>query len=619
MRGKMAATIKVDLDVDQAKFLAFSKAFDTFSKGIDGSASKWDKINGSMRQAAESSRALVETGSEALDHVDKARTAILSMKPATDAISRGWNSLSTSTGKVAGNIKDATLALLKWSGITALIGGGAWGLGSLGMTAIGSSVTAERSAALGAGTTYGGRQAFNIAFRRFGDPEGVLSRIGVLKGSAEHSALTNLGLTDHEIDTMDTADLSAKAYKLLGEKAQNVNPSMLKDWLGQYRFNDAFSLEQARLAKGGVKSGEMGELQGIFSTSKGRFNTSDESQVAWVNFVLEMEIAKGRLNKTFAGALAPLTPSLIKISESFTHLAEKIGQENGPLARTLERFNSWLLEVTKNVSEKRMRESIDNFISKIKDFVSLTAQFVKKLAEMLHWFGLDVPKSLIGNGGSTGRGRAPGFRGGSSGMGGEGGGGGTGMAASGGGTGVGAGRPGSANPEKRANAMKIAMDQLRKEGVPEDKLEGAAALLVGEAESESGLKANISHDNGTGYGIYGARLRRRDEMFEWMAKHGYGRDSFEGQMRQMAHAAASGEWAGPEGKRAEARRLIMQGATDVGSVNRFTGSFESPARINARAGSVWAAKNSMKTRVTIKKTPGNDSTEAASAASQQTP
>jgi hypothetical protein len=293
------------------------------------------------------------------------------------------------------------------------------------------------------------------------------------------------------------------------------------------------------------------------------------------------------------------------LSQALTGLLEKLLRDNGPIAHALDELNKWLVDVTKKITEDNLREWIEGFISGFGKVAKWTGDFVKGLADLLRWFGITPAEASTGGTGgiSGGVGRGAGGRSGSAGD----------------ASAAGAGRPGSANPEKRANAMKIAMDQLRKEGVPEDKLEGAAALLVGEAESESGLKANISHDNGTGYGIYGARLRRRDEMFEWMAKHGYGRDSFEGQMRQMAHAAASGEWAGPEGKRAEARRLIMQGATDVGSVNRFTGSFESPARINARAGSVWAAKNSMKTRVTIKKTPGNDSTEAASAASQQTP
>jgi hypothetical protein len=69
---------------------------------------------------------------------------------------------------------------------------------------------------------------------------------------------------------------------------------------------------------------------------------------------------------------------------------------------------------------------------------------------------------------------------------------------------LGGGGGGSASAVTRLQAMEAAMDQLRKEGVPEDHLRAAAALLVGQADMESGLNPNATHDNGTGFGIYGA-------------------------------------------------------------------------------------------------------------------
>jgi hypothetical protein len=148
---------------------------------------------------------------------------------------------------------------------------------------------------------------------------------------------------------------------------------------------------------------------------------------------------------------------------------------------------------------------------------------------------------------------------------------------------------GSAHPATRAQMMSIAMDQLRKEGVPEANLRGAAAMLVGQADMESGLVPTKTHDNGTGFGIYGARLNRRDEMLRWMREHGFAPNSAEGQMRQMAYAAVHGWTGAPPAKAAASRNIIMSGATNVGSVNAFTGAFESPAIINARHGAVAQA------------------------------
>jgi hypothetical protein len=82
-------------------------------------------------------------------------------------------------------------------------------------------------------------------------------------------------------------------------------------------------------------------------------------------------------------------------------------------------------------------------------------------------------------------------------------------------------------------AMKIAIDQLAREQVPSDNLKYAAALLIGQALTESGLNPNAIHDNNTGYGIYGARLERKDAMWKWLKDNSYPENSLEGQVRYM--------------------------------------------------------------------------------------
>ena len=147
---------------------------------------------------------------------------------------------------------------------------------------------------------------------------------------------------------------------------------------------------------------------------------------------------------------------------------------------------------------------------------------------------------------------------------------------------AGVGGGGSAKASTRAEMMNYAMDQLRKEGVPESNLRAAAANLVGQADMESGLRPGLSHDQGTGYGIYGARLGRRAAMFNWLAANGYAKDSAEGQMRYMAHEAMSGRYP-------RTRSALMSGAYGVGVTNSITSEFESPAVVNARHGAVMQA------------------------------
>lgn len=156
-------------------------------------------------------------------------------------------------------------------------------------------------------------------------------------------------------------------------------------------------------------------------------------------------------------------------------------------------------------------------------------------------------------------------------------------------SGDGTGTRGSA---QMSSMMGWAMDQLRREGVPEGNLRAAAAHLVGQAKSESGLNPNAVHDQGTGFGIYGARDpkgwgdyrgARRSQMVRWLEKNGYARNSAEGQMRYMAREAMT---------QFPVTRRILMGATPErfeSDTNIVTQNFESPAFVNRRSPAVMQA------------------------------
>jgi hypothetical protein len=130
---------------------------------------------------------------------------------------------------------------------------------------------------------------------------------------------------------------------------------------------------------------------------------------------------------------------------------------------------------------------------------------------------------------------------------------------------------GGATPHNLDVFMKAAEDQLRKEGVPEANVHAAASVLAGNAVQESKLNPNAVHDQGTGYGIYGARLGRRDKMLAWLSQHGYAKNSLEGQARYMAHEGMSGAY--PKTRRA----LMGAAGGNLGSATSTTmREFEAP-------------------------------------------
>ena len=136
-----------------------------------------------------------------------------------------------------------------------------------------------------------------------------------------------------------------------------------------------------------------------------------------------------------------------------------------------------------------------------------------------------------------------------------------------------------------AALMAPAMDQLRKEGVPEASLRAAAAHLVGQADMESGLNPEATHDNGAGYGIYGAGGDRQGGMLKWMSDNGYQKNSAEGQIRYMAHEAMTGP------AYQQTRDVLMKAnQQSFGPDSKaITVNFERPAVINDRSEAVARA------------------------------
>ena len=145
-------------------------------------------------------------------------------------------------------------------------------------------------------------------------------------------------------------------------------------------------------------------------------------------------------------------------------------------------------------------------------------------------------------------------------------------------------RPPGASPqtsgsqrERIATAKAAIRAELLRQGVPEANVDEAANLLAGQALSESNLIPGTQHDkdrfgNPTGYGIYGARLGRRDKMLKWLKDNGYAPDSLEGQSRYMAIEAMT------DPTYAKSRKALMEAnrANRQANVETLTKNFENP-------------------------------------------
>jgi len=93
--------------------------------------------------------------------------------------------------------------------------------------------------------------------------------------------------------------------------------------------------------------------------------------------------------------------------------------------------------------------------------------------------------------------------------------------------------------EKGAFVREKIQSQLETEGAKNgltfDNPRAVAAAFAGQAQQESKYNPDTVHDNGTGYGMFGHRLDRKDALLSWLDKQGFAKNSMEGQSRFTAH------------------------------------------------------------------------------------
>jgi hypothetical protein len=201
---------KISIDVDSAEFQDFKSKFDKYKDALKDMPGTWHEIGQSTAVARINFEAIADSVKTVGTGLAAITTSGKEFFHVTTATARHWHDLALSSRQVAGNIVRATESLLKWTGILSLVTGGA---GLFGFDRMAGSVSSQRSAALGVGSSYGSRAAFLTNFRRLGDPEGMLSRVSEAQADpAKSNILRKLRLNDTDIGG-DAADVAIKALR----------------------------------------------------------------------------------------------------------------------------------------------------------------------------------------------------------------------------------------------------------------------------------------------------------------------------------------------------------------------------------------------------------------------
>ena len=336
-------TIKsiIDVEIDKGgNFAKFNTIFQKYQTALKNQPKAWQAIAGSIDKTKQSFQELVAQEVAAIGKAKLLAEAAKVAERATREQVSYWSAMSRNTKDVAGNIKDSTASLLKWSSLagvfTGLLGAG----GLFGISRLAESASGARQQALGTGASVGERRSFQTNFGRFVDPDQFLGGVNqALTTPALRSTLYNGGLRDNELGG-GSAQVGARLLDKIKALADQTDPSLLGAVhnarnLGQFLSPEAFQ----RLKN--TKGEEYAKLRGSFGRDIASQGVGDDDLRKFQDFTTQMTRAGNEIEATFIKGLSPLAPALESLSKAVTGVVNDFLRSDG-LKAALSDFTKYI-------------------------------------------------------------------------------------------------------------------------------------------------------------------------------------------------------------------------------------------------------------------------------------
>lgn len=320
MATKSILEVAVDPDDNFGKF---KKAFDAYQVALQSQGGKWKDASKAIQQTQKDFTKLAQAAAEVAHNAAKTGNSALVFKNTTQSTERSMRDLARSTKDVAGNILSATTSLLKWAGITGIIGGllGAGGL--FGMDRLAASVMSNGKASAGMGSTYGQLQSAKINLQNLlGSPEGALGNIANMQGDvSKYGAFTGMGING--IKDKSPAQLLVESILSAKNMLSTHFPTgpINQQYVEARGYLNAFSMEDLRRIRGESTKDLNRELSG-FQSQSASLDQGKGTITAWDNFKKQIDSAGQQIENVFVKKLIPLTGPLEQLSDA---VAKAIG------------------------------------------------------------------------------------------------------------------------------------------------------------------------------------------------------------------------------------------------------------------------------------------------------
>ncbi|EMQ4302720.1 hypothetical protein WG886_003394 [Yersinia enterocolitica] len=388
----MAAKSIIDIDVNDDKFQSFMEKFNEYQAALGDLPEAWRGVaHGIGDTEKETAKARSELEGVAKSFSDGA-AAILSINSGLDRLNdsldkanknqSGFNKNASAAKKflsgatkdaksLAGHIKDATTSLISWTSILGLFSGliGAGGL--FGINRLASGAASQRFTALGLGTTSGGLDSSAINYQRaLSNPTGTL---GAIRDS-------QLDLSKRwQFQAMGINNPDQDPAKLLPQMIRNARDIFVKNGSNlqgaeAHGLTNFFTLDDLNRFKN-MSDAEIDSMEKQSQKDAVRLQLTDQQLKQWQDFNVQLDLSNRSIRNAFVTGLAPLAPSLGKLSDAVSGAIDtflqspELGKWIDSLSQGIQKFGNYL-------ASPQFKSDVDDFMSKVERMGTLIGNVV---------------------------------------------------------------------------------------------------------------------------------------------------------------------------------------------------------------------------------------------------
>jgi hypothetical protein len=378
----MAVKSIIDIEVGDAAFKNFASLFEKYQAALAKSPAMWQAIN---KEIAEQRKGFEAIASEALVVQELTALSNKDLHSNTREVEKTagyWRGIGRETAGVAGNIRDITRSLLKWTAITGLISGLAGAGGLFGIDRLALGVSAGRRSSLGLGLGYGEQAAFGN-FSRLIDPSSFLSGVaGAKLDITKRVGLIGAGLTPSEIGG-DTAQTGVALLQHLKQIADTTNPALYAQVIQSRQLGQFASPEDLQRLHN-TSPEEFKQLITQYTQRKGQgaggFDLPPAVQKAWQDLTTQLSNAGKSIETTFVRGLTPLAEPISRLSGAFERVVAAFVVKGGPLEK-------WIGDVGAGLERFAGYVGTEDFAAKVGSFVTGIGNMAAAIGRVLSWFG----------------------------------------------------------------------------------------------------------------------------------------------------------------------------------------------------------------------------------------